>query len=322
MTTAFPKISIITPSYNQGQFLERTILSVLNQNYPNIEIIIIDGGSTDESVSVIKKYEQQLAYWISEKDKGTYDANNKGLTKVTGDFWCIVNSDDILLPNAINNLVQAISEHPDQKWFAGGVKYIDELDYVTGEQIPEKPEPIAGYTFLHGCWISHPTVFLHRDIIQEIGLFEKRHLMDMNYWLRMEAAGYTPFIIPQYLAGLRSHRDCKSANRIKLQEEFLSVFASFVKEHKLENLSEIHSKTLFNTVFYYRMLLSESLVKSTRMKSVKYLITIMRIRPLSVFTGWYAGAIKRILFGVWQGDPLLNEFSLEENKANWSEINV
>src|SRR5690554_2143132 len=97
----FPKISIITPSYNQAQFLEKTILSILDQNYPNLEFIIIDGGSTDGSIDIIKKYEDRLTYWVSEKDKGTYDANNKGLEKITGDWWCVVNSDDVLFTNAL-----------------------------------------------------------------------------------------------------------------------------------------------------------------------------------------------------------------------------
>src|SRR4051812_15937537 len=104
----YPKISIITPSYNQGEFIERTILSVLDQKYPNLEYIIIDGGSTDNTVEIIKKYEDKIAYWISEKDKGTYEANNKGLDKITGDYWCVVNSDDLLIEGALETIAEII----------------------------------------------------------------------------------------------------------------------------------------------------------------------------------------------------------------------
>jgi len=90
-----PKFSIVTPSYNQGQFLEETILSVLDQKYSNLEYIIIDGGSTDESVEIIRRYEKHLAYWVSEKDRGQVHAINKGIEKITGDIFGFVNSDDL-----------------------------------------------------------------------------------------------------------------------------------------------------------------------------------------------------------------------------------
>jgi len=104
----YPKISIITPSFNQGEFLEETILSVIGQNYPNLEYIIIDGGSTDNSVDVIKKYEKHLTYWVSEKDNGQSDAINKGFDIATGDILGWLNSDDMYMPNVLNYIVSIL----------------------------------------------------------------------------------------------------------------------------------------------------------------------------------------------------------------------
>ncbi|WP_461485736.1 glycosyltransferase family 2 protein, partial [Pedobacter sp.] len=97
--TDWPKISIVTPSYNQGQYIEETILSILNQNYPNLEYIIIDGGSTDHTVEIIKKYEDRITYWVSEKDNGQSHAINKGFEKATGEIFAYLNSDDCYYPN-------------------------------------------------------------------------------------------------------------------------------------------------------------------------------------------------------------------------------
>src|SRR3990172_6693239 len=106
----YPKISIVTPSFNQDQYLEETILSVINQNYPDLEYIIIDGGSTDNSIDIIKKYEKHLTFWVSEKDKGQCDAINKGLKKCTGDIFNWLNSDDHYFPGTLQKVAESFSQ--------------------------------------------------------------------------------------------------------------------------------------------------------------------------------------------------------------------
>ena len=112
----WPKISIVTPSYNQAEFLEETICSVLDQGYPNLEYVIIDGGSTDGSVEIIKKYEAHLAYWVSEPDAGQYYAINKGFARTTGDIMAWLNSDDLYFPHALSVVGQIFRAHPDIEW--------------------------------------------------------------------------------------------------------------------------------------------------------------------------------------------------------------
>jgi glycosyltransferase involved in cell wall biosynthesis len=118
----WPKITIVTPSFNQGHYIEKTILSVLDQNYPNLEYIIIDGGSTDNSVEIIKKYETQLAYWVSEKDKGQSHAINKGLQRATGDIFNWLCSDDYLEEGSLEHIAEAFLKNKNIHCYAGGLR--------------------------------------------------------------------------------------------------------------------------------------------------------------------------------------------------------
>src|SRR6202521_5828217 len=112
-----PRISVVTPSFNQGPYLERTICSVLDQNYPKLEYIIMDGGSTDESVEVIKRYERHLTYWVSEPDAGQSNAINKGLARTTGTIRTWLNSDDYYLPETFETIAEAAEAHPESGAF-------------------------------------------------------------------------------------------------------------------------------------------------------------------------------------------------------------
>ena len=119
----YPKISIVTPSYNQGKYLEDTIISVLGQGYPNLEYLVIDGGSNDSSVDVIKKYESKLTYWISETDKGQADAINKGFSRCNGDILMWLNSDDVLMPNVLSYIAKKFLEFGDGIYFGNCIHF-------------------------------------------------------------------------------------------------------------------------------------------------------------------------------------------------------
>jgi glycosyltransferase involved in cell wall biosynthesis len=175
----FPKISIVTPSYNQGQYLEETILSVINQQYPNVEYIIIDGGSTDNSVEIIKKYECHLAYWISEPDKGQSDAINKGLSRCTGEFFNWLNGDDLLFENSLHALARTITEY--------------DCDVVCGylEQFGDLPKPdhrmlvgASAEETITSFRMNQPATFFRLSIIKQLGGLnpQLRYVMDVELW--------------------------------------------------------------------------------------------------------------------------------------------
>src|SRR4051794_2419788 len=130
-----PRITIVTPSFNQGQYLEQTLRSVLDQGYPNLEHIVVDGGSTDESVEVIKRYADRLAWWVSEKDAGQSDAINKGFARATGDVYGYINSDDFLYPGALEAVAKAYAA--GAQWMIGWVMTIEQ-DGGEWPQLPEK----------------------------------------------------------------------------------------------------------------------------------------------------------------------------------------
>src|SRR5438105_4503434 len=127
-----PRISVVTPSYNQGRFLEQCIKSVLDQGYPNLEYIIIDGGSTDESVAVIRKYQDRLASWVSERDAGQTDAINKGFRRATGEVVAWMNADDFYLPGAFARIAQAYQQSPQASFYFGNGLRVNEAGQEAG----------------------------------------------------------------------------------------------------------------------------------------------------------------------------------------------
>jgi len=207
--TSWPKISIVTPSYNQAKFLERTILSVLNQNYPNLEYIIIDGGSRDGSVEIIRKYEKYLTYWVSGKDNGQADAINKGLRKAKGEIVAYLNSDDTYCPGTLMEVAHYFRKCPDRKMIYGDYNIIDSQDNI----IKYKKEIIFDYNvLLYGfSYIPQPTVFLKREVFEKIGLFniELKCTMDLDYWVRVSKE-YKIYHIPTYFANFRIHSSSKT----------------------------------------------------------------------------------------------------------------
>ncbi|MCM0668645.1 glycosyltransferase family 2 protein [Flavobacterium tyrosinilyticum] len=223
----YPKISIVTPSYNQGQFLEDTILSVLGQRYPNLEYLIYDAASTDNSVEIIKKYEKELSYWVSEKDKGQGDAINKGFTRATGEILMWLNSDDILLPNILNFVAAQYNEKGDGIYF-GNCLHFEEKN--NGALVARGSNVEASFNSIPlelADTIIQPSSFWSRKIWLEMGILniDFNFGFDWEWFLRAKQNNIPFYPLHKSISLYRIHEEHKSgAGGRKRQEELLRIY--------------------------------------------------------------------------------------------------
>lgn len=216
------KVSIVTPSYNQGRFLERTIESVLQQTYPNIEYVVMDGGSSDESVAILKSYGDRFA-WVSEKDGGQTDAINKGLRRCSGQILAYLNSDDTLEPDAVERVVAFFREHPEIDLVYGDANYIDTDDAVTGRYLTA---PYSWDRLVQDCCVCQPAAFWRSSVTDRFGLFDDSldFTMDYEYWLRIGRGGGGIMHLPVLLANSRLYPETKTmSSRGKIYGEIFSI---------------------------------------------------------------------------------------------------
>lgn len=207
---SLPKISIITPSYNQCEFIEETILSVISQNYENLEYIIMDGASTDNSVEIIRKYEKYLTYWVSEKDNGQTHAINKGFELATGDIIAWINSDDEYCDGALSAVSEYFENHPECNWLAGNILLME-----ASGRIYIRKYPNSSLLLEKLCMFSvyQPNIFLRRSVLSTIGYPREDFHMTMDYeWYCRIAQKYPVNIINKDLAKFRYHHKSKSSS--------------------------------------------------------------------------------------------------------------
>ena len=215
------KLSVITPSYNQGQFIERTLLSVLEQQVDDLEYWVIDGGSSDQTVEILKKYADRLQ-WLSEPDNGQTDALNKGIRRTSGEIIGWLNSDDIYYPGVLPQVMRFFAEHPEVKILYGRANHIDTEDGVI------EPYPSREWDYqalLDDCFICQPAVFFRREIIEQYGLFNESldFCMDYEYWLRV-GRQEPLYYYPGLLAGSRLYDENKTLGcRRQVREEILTM---------------------------------------------------------------------------------------------------
>lgn len=202
-------ISIVTPSYNQGHYIEETIQSVLAQDYPHIEYLIVDGGSTDNTVNIIKKYENKLAWWISEKDKGQTDAINKGFARAKGDILAWINSDDTYEPGAVAAAVKYLKELPRVGMVYGGCNFINDSGHVIGKfNAAQTSYRLLRQGYAH---IPQQSMFLRAELWRQVGPLDPSFYFAMDYdlWTRIAARTEIKYI-PQTWANFRLHTSGKT----------------------------------------------------------------------------------------------------------------
>jgi glycosyltransferase involved in cell wall biosynthesis len=215
-------VSIITPSYNQVQYLEQTLRSVLEQDYPHIEYIVVDGASTDGSMEVIKKYSDRLAYWVSEKDMGQAEAINKGFARATGEIVAWINSDDFYFPGAVASAVKVFESNPDAGLIYGNTVAVDEKgEFIHFPKYAQwELEDLLTFNI-----IGQPAVFMRRDVLLKAGLLDPsfHYLLDHQLWIRM--AAHAPMMhVPERWAAGRFHESAKNvAQAEKFGEEAFRI---------------------------------------------------------------------------------------------------
>jgi len=241
-----PKITIITPSFNQGRFIKQTIESVLSQNYPNLEYLIFDSCSTDNTIEILKSFGKKIQ-WVSEKDEGQTNAINKGLKQAKGDIVAFINSDDYYLPNTFYKIVEFFNKNPNKKWVTGDylivnsngkkiqnyVRFYKKLYWIIPKSIGLR---ITNY-------INQPSTFWRKKLTDELGFLDEslNYSMDYEYWLRF-INKYPLSIINECFSAFRIHNESKSGiDYVKQLEEEFIILNKYKNNLLLSKIHWIHT---------------------------------------------------------------------------------
>ena len=262
-----PKITVITPSFNQGEFLEQTILSVLGQNYPNLEYIIIDGGSSDNSLEIIRKYSGQLSYWVSESDNGQSHAINKGFKKASGDILCWLNSDDMFMPNILNFVAASLDVGKEMILTGNCLHYFETNSQGVIADGCRTVQYFEKFDLLDIDYLSQPSTFWTLKVWDKIGeLNENLHFVfDWEWFIRAKQAGVTFFPVGKTLSLYRQHETHKTAvGGEARQDEIIDLY--------------IHFNQIENAIVYKYLLDDIKSFKSKKASFIRYLSQVLRFR--------------------------------------------
>jgi glycosyltransferase involved in cell wall biosynthesis len=248
----FPSLSIIIPSWNQGRFIERTLLSILRQDYPSpVQVIVSDGGSTDETVDILKKYEDKITWW-SARDKGFVDAVTKGLAQVTNEIIAIQSSDDFYLPGAFRRMAEGFQNHPEAGFISGGEYGIDLQDKI--EYANSFTGPITPHSILFQFVPPQHATFVRRAVLEKTGgmRVEVDMCADIDLWYRVAhiAPGYA---IPDMLAAYQLHPDQRTATSPKWYPNLVKMVESCEQDPTYGPLFQLTNDERRNLYTYWEI---------------------------------------------------------------------
>jgi glycosyltransferase involved in cell wall biosynthesis len=289
--------SVVTPSYNQGQFIRATIESVLSQGIPDLQYLVMDGGSRDDTVAILKEYGDRLSFF-SERDEGTGDAVNKGLARCKAEIIGWLNSDDIYYPRTLRRVAELFALHPDIDVIYGRAHHIDEH----GTIIEEYPtEEWSFEALINHCIISQPAAFFRRSVVERFGplAIVHRYCVDYEFWIRLARKGARFLFVPEFFAATRLHGQAKTiASRLQCHKDTNNIL--------VKNLGYLPPRWISN----YAHIKAEEFIKRSQseptfffMVAMHYLLTDLRwnkkISPSTVemFPEWIAGWLYRVRTG-------------------------
>jgi glycosyltransferase involved in cell wall biosynthesis len=258
-----PRISIVTPSYNQARYLPETIESILNQGYPDLEYVIVDGGSTDGSVEIIKRYERYLAHWVSERDSGQSEAINKGLAKCTGELFNWINSDDVLFPGSLHAIGEAFMRNPRADLIVGANARGDSQGRVIRVSSPPTRVAMSPRNWI--MHISQQSAFVRMDTLRRLGGVREdlHYIMDTELYHRVFTSGGRYVRVNALVGMIREHDDAKgSAQKHRWVPERQRVFQECRTRPRLVKVAR--AKTRLCRVFDGSYLRSSLLLRAWR----------------------------------------------------------
>lgn len=238
----WPVISVITPSYNQGAFLEETIRSVLFQGYPNLEYIVIDGGSTDGTLDILKQYQKFFHYWVSEKDFGQSHAINKGFRQSSGEILCWLNSDDVMKPGTLHAVARQLRTNACPGWLIGASEMIGTQGQSFGIQRVEQIDHAFFFAWSDTVWIPQQSTFWNRAMWERVAPVREdlTYAMDVALWLKMIEYAI-PLLTSRVLSCYRFHDDCKTVTHpLDSRRELIKLLRAYRRCHsELRNVGNL-----------------------------------------------------------------------------------